>query len=184
MLLYPYWHQAKTASDRLSPADLTLLRPHLGRAHDADPTPASQAVTIPQPVSGPLTGAAIFIIYTVRPGGEQTVRDLCGDLAGLLRSVGFRDLNGGLSCVVGFGSDFWDRLEPGKVARGTEELRSFFARAMQSGCFGKAAQTQVIEADGVALFVSRWILHVKGAAEGPSPQPQYFASSRMGDGRL
>ncbi|HEV2782724.1 MAG TPA: aldo/keto reductase [Actinophytocola sp.] len=30
-LLYPYWHQAKTASDRLGPADLTLLGPHLGR---------------------------------------------------------------------------------------------------------------------------------------------------------
>ncbi|MEN3307559.1 MAG: hypothetical protein V7603_3761 [Micromonosporaceae bacterium] len=28
-LLYPYWHQAKTASDRLSEADLTLLGPHL-----------------------------------------------------------------------------------------------------------------------------------------------------------
>jgi aryl-alcohol dehydrogenase-like predicted oxidoreductase len=28
-LIYPYWHQAKTASDRLSAADLTLLGPHL-----------------------------------------------------------------------------------------------------------------------------------------------------------
>ena len=28
-LLYPYWHQAKTARDRLSPADLTLLAAHL-----------------------------------------------------------------------------------------------------------------------------------------------------------
>ena len=28
-LLYPYWHQAKTASDRLGPADLTLLGPHV-----------------------------------------------------------------------------------------------------------------------------------------------------------
>ncbi len=28
-LLYPFWHQAKTASDRLGPADLSLLRPHL-----------------------------------------------------------------------------------------------------------------------------------------------------------
>jgi aryl-alcohol dehydrogenase-like predicted oxidoreductase len=28
-LLYPYWHQAKTARDRLSPADLSLLGPHL-----------------------------------------------------------------------------------------------------------------------------------------------------------
>jgi aryl-alcohol dehydrogenase-like predicted oxidoreductase len=29
VLLYPYWHQAKTARDRLSAADLTLLGPHL-----------------------------------------------------------------------------------------------------------------------------------------------------------
>jgi aryl-alcohol dehydrogenase-like predicted oxidoreductase len=29
-LLYPYWHQANTAADRLSPADLTLLGPYVG----------------------------------------------------------------------------------------------------------------------------------------------------------
>jgi aryl-alcohol dehydrogenase-like predicted oxidoreductase len=29
-LLYPYWHQAKTAADRLGPADLSLLGPSLG----------------------------------------------------------------------------------------------------------------------------------------------------------
>ncbi len=28
-LLYPYWHQAQTARDRLGPADLSLLAPHL-----------------------------------------------------------------------------------------------------------------------------------------------------------
>ena len=28
-LIYPFWHQAKTASDRLGPADLPLLAPHL-----------------------------------------------------------------------------------------------------------------------------------------------------------
>ncbi len=28
-LIYPFWHQAKTASDRLGPADLPLLTPHL-----------------------------------------------------------------------------------------------------------------------------------------------------------
>jgi aryl-alcohol dehydrogenase-like predicted oxidoreductase len=28
-LNYPYWHQARTASDRLSPADLSLLGPHI-----------------------------------------------------------------------------------------------------------------------------------------------------------
>lgn len=30
-LLYPYWHQAKTAADRLGPADLSLLGPHVGQ---------------------------------------------------------------------------------------------------------------------------------------------------------
>ena len=29
-LRYPHWHQAKTSADRLSPADLSLLGPHLG----------------------------------------------------------------------------------------------------------------------------------------------------------
>ncbi len=29
-LLYPFWHQARTASDRLGAADLTLLGPHVG----------------------------------------------------------------------------------------------------------------------------------------------------------
>jgi len=28
-LLYPYWHQIRTSTDRLSPADLTLLAPHI-----------------------------------------------------------------------------------------------------------------------------------------------------------
>jgi porphyrinogen peroxidase len=93
----------------------------------ADPAPASQAVTIPQPVSGPLTGAAIFLIVTVRPGGEQAIRDLCGDLGGLLRSVGFRDLNGGLSCVVGFGSDMWDRLGTGSRPAGLHPFREILA---------------------------------------------------------
>ena len=30
-LLYPYWHQSYTAGDRLGEADLTLLKPYLGR---------------------------------------------------------------------------------------------------------------------------------------------------------
>ena len=28
-MIYPFWHQAKTASDRLRPADLSLLGPHV-----------------------------------------------------------------------------------------------------------------------------------------------------------
>ena len=41
---------------------------------------------------------------------EAAVRALCGDLSGLRRAVGFRDLAGQLSCVMGFGSEAWDRL--------------------------------------------------------------------------
>jgi diketogulonate reductase-like aldo/keto reductase len=29
-LRYPYWHQANTSSDRLGPADLSLLKRHIG----------------------------------------------------------------------------------------------------------------------------------------------------------
>jgi aryl-alcohol dehydrogenase-like predicted oxidoreductase len=30
-LIYPFWHQAKTASDRIGPADLSLLGPHVNK---------------------------------------------------------------------------------------------------------------------------------------------------------
>jgi putative iron-dependent peroxidase len=66
-----------------------------------------------------LTSAAIFLVAEIGPGAQNagTVRGLCGDLAGLVRAVGFRDLEGRLSCVTGFGSQAWDRLAP--LARGT-----------------------------------------------------------------
>lgn len=71
--------------------------------------------SVPQPVVAHLTRAAIFLVVTIRPDSdsEATVRSLCGDLAGLLRAVGFRDIEGRLSCVMGFGSELWDRLFPG-----------------------------------------------------------------------
>jgi len=66
----------------------------------------------PQALIAELTGAAIFLVAVVRPdeASADAVRALCGDLAGLVRAVGFRDLNGLLSCVAGFGSAAWDRL--------------------------------------------------------------------------
>jgi putative iron-dependent peroxidase len=67
---------------------------------------------VPQPVVAQLTRAAIFLVVTIKsePGCDTVVRSLCADLAALLRAVGFRDLEGRLSCVVAFGSDAWDRL--------------------------------------------------------------------------
>jgi porphyrinogen peroxidase len=65
-----------------------------------------------QPVAGPLTRAAMFLVVTVNDGPEHatTVKALAGDLSGLVRSVGFRDLDSRLNCVMGVGSDAWDRL--------------------------------------------------------------------------
>ncbi len=59
-----------------------------------------------------MTRAAIFLVVTVNPGAaaESEVRTLCGDLAALLRSVGFREPDAHLTCIMAFGSDVWDRL--------------------------------------------------------------------------
>jgi len=67
---------------------------------------------ISQPVATPLTRAAIFLVVTINPGAghRAAIRSFCADLAALVRSVGFREQEGTLSCVVGFGSDAWDQL--------------------------------------------------------------------------
>jgi porphyrinogen peroxidase len=64
----------------------------------------------PQAVLTPLTEAAIFLVLTVEPDGEDQVRDLIADVSGLTRSVGFRIPEGGLTCVAGVGAGVWDRL--------------------------------------------------------------------------
>src|SRR5215470_4636426 len=83
-----------------------------------DPGPAPE----PQPVLSPLTEAAIFLVLTVNPGGEQAVRDLLPDLAGLQRAVGFRIPDAALQTVAAIGSDAWDRLFAGPRPR---ELHPF-----------------------------------------------------------
>jgi putative iron-dependent peroxidase len=67
---------------------------------------------LPQPVLGPLTRAAIFLVVTVKPDAASydSIRSFCGDIAGLIRAVEFRDIDAGLTCIVGFGSNAWDRL--------------------------------------------------------------------------
>jgi len=96
-------------SEIRSRAGTTLdeIRPTKQHPKAADRSPA-----LAQAVAAPLTRAAIFLVATLNPGSENraTLRSLCGDLAALVRAVEFRDLEGGLSCVIGFGSDAWDRL--------------------------------------------------------------------------
>ncbi len=70
------------------------------------PSPVSQLVV------QDLTRAAIFLVVTINPGmaNRAAVRSFCSGLPGLVRAVGFRDIEGNLSCVMGIGSEAWDRL--------------------------------------------------------------------------
>jgi putative iron-dependent peroxidase len=67
-----------------------------------------------QSVEAPLSQAAIFLIVRVAPGDAalSTVRAVISDVGGTVRAVGFRELSGRLSCIVGIGSTLWDRLVP------------------------------------------------------------------------
>src|SRR6266403_3337238 len=69
-------------------------------------------MVVPQPVSAPLTTAAIFLVVTINPGPDNraAVRAFCADLPALVRAVGFREPAGNLSCVIGSGSEVWDQL--------------------------------------------------------------------------
>lgn len=64
----------------------------------------------PQHVLGPPAPSAIFLVLTVRPGSEETTKDFLGDIAGIVRSVGFRAREDHLSCVTGIGAELWDRM--------------------------------------------------------------------------
>ena len=78
-----------------------------------------------QAVLSPLTDAAIFLVATVRDGGEQAVRDLLEDLGPLQRAVGFRVPAAQLSCVTGIGSRLWDRLFTGPRPAGLHPFRQW-----------------------------------------------------------
>ncbi len=69
-------------------------------------------VILPQTVVGPLTRSAIFLVLCIRQdeGAYARLRGFCADLAGLIRAVEFRDVEAGLTCIAGFGSDAWDKL--------------------------------------------------------------------------
>ncbi|HVO93689.1 MAG TPA: Dyp-type peroxidase [Terriglobales bacterium] len=73
---------------------------------------ADKALKSRQPVIQPPRRAAVFLVLTINPDPacEDAVRSILADLSKLVRAVGFRDPNAQLSCVLGIGSDTWDRL--------------------------------------------------------------------------
>jgi len=66
----------------------------------------------PQSIDAPLSRYAAFLVVTINEGDAalSTVREVLSDPGALVRTVGFRDLDGRLSCNIGIGSAAWDRL--------------------------------------------------------------------------
>lgn len=160
-----------------------------------------------QPVAAGLTRAAIFMVATINAGREhdEAVRTVCGKLAGLVRAVGFRAFDGELSCVMGFGSDAWDRLfgaprpkdlHPLREIKGVHHAVStpgdilFHIRAGRMDlCFALATQIMgqldgavvvVDEVHGFAYFDDRDLMGFVDGTENPVGQ-EAIDSTTIGD---
>lgn len=162
----------------------------------------------PQSVDAPLSRAAVFLVVTIAPGDEAITRTraVISDIGALVRSVGFRDLNGHLSCNVGIGSLAWDRLGQEKrpaQLRGFAEIQGtahtavstpgdllFHIRAERSDmCFELeklilhalgAAVTVVDEVQGFRYFDARDLLGFVDGTENPTGSSMY-QTSLIGD---
>jgi porphyrinogen peroxidase len=147
----------------------------------------------PQPIVTPLRTAAIFLVLTIDPGGEDTVRDFLADATGIGRAVGFRLPEGELAAVVGIGADAWDRLfggprpaelHPFRELRGARHFAPstpgdllFHLRANQMDlCFEYASQvmnrlgsvaTVVDEVHGFRYFDERDLMGFVDGTESP-----------------
>lgn len=79
----------------------------------------------PQSVNAPLSRAAVFLVVTIgdSPDAATRARSVIADIGGLVRAVGFRDLDAHLSCNVGIGARAWERF--GQEER-PAQLREFF----------------------------------------------------------
>jgi porphyrinogen peroxidase len=77
-----------------------------------------------QSIEAPLSRSAVFLVMKAGGGDADLagIREALGAVGDLVKNVGFRDLGGRLSCVVGIGSALWDRLSPD---RRPAQLRPF-----------------------------------------------------------
>ncbi|MGV1793474.1 Dyp-type peroxidase [Rhizobium sp. A37_96] len=162
------------------------------------PTTVSQDVPArSQAVDARLTRAAIFLVVTIDARAEPgpAVRGLCANLSSLIRGVGFRAADGGLSCIMGIGRDAWDRLfgaprpkelHPFREIRGVHHAPStpgdllFHIRAARMDlCFELAAQIMkrlagvasvTDEVHGFRYFDDRDLLGFVDGTENPVEQ--------------
>jgi porphyrinogen peroxidase len=162
------------------------------------PGAAGAPSVLPQAIATRLTRAAIFLVVALNPDPDQApvVRSLCADFSALLRAIGFRDQEGGLSCVMAFGSDAWDRLfgqprpaelhqfreirSDGRHAVATQGDLLFHIRAERFDlCFELATQimtrlggavSPVDEVHGFRYFDARDLLGFVDGTENPTGQ--------------
>ena len=160
---------------------------------------------LPQPVTAPLTPAALFLVVTIDEGGEAAVHDALPDISGLVRAVGFRDSDKRLSVVTSIGSDAWDRLFSGSKpaeltpfieldggrhkAPATPGDLLFHIKAMSMDmCFELAgrivkalgAVTVVDETHGFRFFENRDLLGFVDGTENPDG-PLAVSATEIGD---
>jgi len=150
----------------------------------------------PQAVVARLTRAAVFLVVVIHPDEASVgaARSLCADVSALVRAVGFRDLNGQLTCVTSIGAAAWDRLTglprpvglhefreiraPGRHAVSTPGDLLFHIRAARMDlCFELAGQIMRRLADaavvadevhGFSYFDERDLLGFVDGTENPS----------------
>ena len=172
------------------------------------PKASADSNAISQPVATPLTRAAIFLVVTVNPGAENraVIRHLCKDLTSLVRSAGFRELEGSLSCVMAVGSEAWDQLfgqpRPAELRKFRQILSGerrapstpgdllFHIRAQRMDlCFELATQimarlgsavSPVDEVHGFRYFDSRDLIGFVDGTENPKGQAAIEAT-RIGE---
>jgi ketosteroid isomerase-like protein len=70
---------------------------------------------------------------------------------------------GDLESILGYYDDAAIVIPvPGVEARGHAEIRDLFQRFLRPGVTAHQIKSKVIEADGIALFTSRWALDIPG----------------------
>ncbi|OQD66245.1 hypothetical protein PENDEC_c067G02620 [Penicillium decumbens] len=76
-----------------------------------------------QPVTGPITRHATFLVLTVTsPSATSNVLSTLANVSNLAKNVSFRDADAKFTCTVGIGASIWDSLT--KLPR-PKELHSF-----------------------------------------------------------
>jgi uncharacterized protein (TIGR02246 family) len=84
---------------------------------------------------------------------------------------------GDLDSVLDFYDDHAVMVMPGRLARGKAELRQAFREIMATHATVKQERTFALEADGVALFISRWSLTRTAATS--SEEPRHFVATAV-----